>query len=267
MSQKIDNPVLIVGAGPGDPELITVAGQKAVAAAELIVHAGSLVNPAILQGASPTCRLVDSSGLDLGQIVEEMVAGHRQGLKVVRLHTGDASLYGAIREQLDALDQHGVPWRIIPGVSAAFAAAAALGMEFTLPEVGQSLILTRAEGRTPVPPGEDLAALAAHGCSLAIYLSAGQAEKVSRALSQAHGPEAPVCVAYRVSWPDQRLLWTTARDLAQDLRRAGIDRHALILAGPGPASVSPQGGGQATHSRLYDPAFSHGYRQSPEDEQ
>ncbi len=265
MTPAADNPVLVVGAGPGDPELITVAGQKALAAAGLIVYAGSLVNPALLRAAPEQCRLVDSAGLDLEQIVEAMVEGHRQGLKVVRLHTGDPSLYGAICEQLDALDSRGVPWRIIPGVSAAFAAAAALGVEYTLPEVCQSLILTRAAGRTPVPAGEDLAALAAHGASLAVYLSASQAHKVSQALQQAYGPEAPVCVAYRVSWPGQRLVWTTARDLPADLERAGIDRHALILAGPGPATAAPGGGGPRAKSRLYDRGFSHGHRRAAEE--
>ncbi|KMY68692.1 cobalt-precorrin-4 C(11)-methyltransferase [Desulfocarbo indianensis] len=266
MSERHDNPVLFVGAGPGDPELITVAGQKAVAGADLVVYAGSLVNPAILDWARPDCRLVDSAGLALDEIVAEMTAGHGRGLRVARLHTGDPSLYGAMREQLDALDEKGVPWLIIPGVSAAFAAAACLGVEYTLPETCQSFIITRAAGRTPVPASEDLASLAAHGSSLAIYLSAGQAPKVSAALSRAHGAEAPVCVAYRVSWPEQSFFWTTAEDLPQDLERSGVTRHALILAGPGVAARAPGAAGAAAKSRLYDPAFSHGFRPAREDE-
>ncbi|MBU1449254.1 precorrin-4 C(11)-methyltransferase [Patescibacteria group bacterium] len=266
MSEAPDNPVLIVGAGPGDPELITVAGQKALAQAGLIVYAGSLVNPEILKWAGPDCRMMDSAGLDLDEIVSAMTVGYREGQKVVRLHTGDSSLYGAIREQLDALDRQAVPWRIIPGVSAAFAAAAALGVEYTLPEVCQSLIITRAVGRTPVPEGEGLAAMASHGASLAIYLSAGQAEKVSDALSQAYGPQSPVCVGYRVSWPDQRFLWTTASGLPNDLERDGINKHAMILAGPGVARRAPGAQGDSAKSRLYDPAFSHGYRRAKEDQ-
>lgn len=265
MTNGPKHPVLIVGAGPGDPELITVAGQRALAEADLIVHAGSLVNPEILKWSRLDCRLVDSSGMELEQIVDHLANGHRAGLRVVRLHTGDPSLYGAIREQLDRLDDRGVPWRIIPGVSAAFAAAAALGAEYTLPEQCQSLILTRAAGRTPVPAGEGLAALAAHHSSMAIYLSAGQAQKVSDALAQAYGPQAPVCVAYRVSWPDQRLLWTTAAGLPNDLDQAGISKHALILAGPGPASRHPDAAGDSTPSRLYDATFSHGHRRAKEE--
>lgn len=265
MNNASPNPVLFVGAGPGDPELITVAGQKAMERAGLVVYAGSLVNPAILAWVGHACRLVDSAGLHLDEIVAEMVEGYRQGLHVVRLHTGDASIYGAIREQLDALDQKKVPWRIIPGVSAAFAAAAALGVEYTLPEVCQSLILTRAAGRTPVPQREDLASLAAHGASLAIYLSAGQAPAVSKALSQAYGDDSPVCLAYRVSWPEERLVWTTAGSLARELERADIKKHALILAGPGVAARAPGAGAARTKSRLYDAGFSHGFRDALED--
>jgi precorrin-4/cobalt-precorrin-4 C11-methyltransferase len=206
----------------------------------------------------PQARTVDSAGLDLGEIIGHLDEGHRQGQRVVRLHTGDPSLYGALREQLDALADLGVPWRIIPGVTAAFAAAASLGLEYTLPEVCQSLIITRAPGRTPVPPGEDLAALAAHGASLAIYLSAGQGLTVSTALCAALGPQAPVAVVYRASWPDEQVLWTTASALPQDLEAAGLKRQALILTGPAVAALAA--GRSAPASRLYDAGFSHGYR-------
>ena len=258
MSQPDPHPVLFVGAGPGDPELITVAGRRALEQADLVVYAGSLVSRDMLGWCQPSARAVDSAGLDLSRIVAHLVEGHRQGQRVVRLHTGDPSLYGALREQLDALASQEVPFRIIPGVTAAFAAAACLGLEYTLPEVCQSLIITRAPGRTPVPAGEDLAALAAHGASLAIYLSAGQGQRVSAALAAALGPEAPLAVVYRASWPDQRVLWTSASALPQDLDAAGLKRQALILAGPAVASLAQ---GQATPaSRLYDAGFSHGYR-------
>lgn len=251
-------PVLFVGAGPGDPELITVAGQRALQAADLVVYAGSLVSAEMLSWCPQQAERVDSAGLDLEAITGHLVRGHRDGGKVVRLHTGDPSLYGALREQLLRLDAAETPWRIIPGVTAAFAAAAMLGLEYTLPERCQTLILTRAAGRTPVPAGEDLASLAAHGCSLAIYLSAAQGAQVSAALSGAFGAEAPVAVVQRASWPDGRVVWTTARDLPSALAREGIKKHALILAGPGVTAVRQ---GQATAaSRLYDAGFSHGYR-------
>ena len=255
-----ENQVLFVGAGPGDPELITVAGRRALEQAQLVVYAGSLVSPQMLEWTPPDCRRLDSAGLDLPAMVEAMVEGHGQGLRVVRLHTGDPSLYGAVNEQFQALDTAGVPWRVIPGVSAAMAVAARLGLEYTLPGICQSLILTRAAGRTPVPPAESLEALAGHGTSLAIYLSAGQAQEVGRALTQAQGPGALVCVVQRVSWPDEVILWTTAADLVRDLAAAGIQRQALILAGPGVESVAPGQGRAPARSRLYDPGFSHGFR-------
>ncbi|CAO0822152.1 Cobalt-precorrin-4 C(11)-methyltransferase [Desulfarculales bacterium] len=259
MSQPDLHPVLFVGAGPGDPELITVAGRRALEQADLVVYAGSLVSREMLGWCRTQVRAVGSAGLVLEEIVIHLAEGHRQGLRVVRLHTGDPSLYGALREQLNALAGQGVPFRIIPGITAAFAAAASLGLEYTLPEVCQSLIITRAPGRTPVPAGEDLASLAAHGASLAIYLSAGQGQTVSAALCASLGPEAPVAVVYRASWPDEQVLWTTAQALPQDLERVGLKRQALILTGPAVAALAS---GQSTPaSRLYDAGFSHGYRQ------
>ncbi len=263
-SNAAGNPVLFVGAGPGHPDLVTVAGRKALEQADLVVFAGSLVSPEMLSWCRPETAKVDSAGLDLEQIIEALTDAYVQGRKVVRLHTGDPSLYGALREQLQGLDARGVPWRIIPGVTAAFAAAASLGIEYTLPELCQSLIFTRAAGRTPVPAREDLALLAAHGCSLAIYLSAGQAQEVSRALAQAFGPEAAVAVVQRVTWPDERRLWTTAANLAADLDRAGVKKHALILAGPGVEAVA--GGLSTAASKLYDAGFSHGRRQGRDGE-
>ncbi|MDR2726096.1 MAG: precorrin-4 C(11)-methyltransferase [Candidatus Adiutrix sp.] len=251
-------PVLFVGAGPGDPDLITVAGRNALAEADLVIHAGSLVNPALLDWARPEARRVDSAPLTLSEIVDLMAQGYETGRKVVRLHTGDPSLYGAIHEQLTALKARGVPARIIPGVTSALAAAAGLGLEFTLPEITQTLIITRAAGRTPVPEGENLAALAAIGASLALYLSAGQGEEAGRALSLGYGPEAPLALSYRATWPDARLVWTTCGQLAETLKAEGLDRHTLILAGPAIAAL--RGQGPAPASRLYDPGFSHGHR-------
>lgn len=253
-----NNPVVFVGAGPGDPELITVAGKRAVSEADLIVWAGSLVGPEVLSWRKEGSEVVDSAGLNLDRIIEYLTDGHQAGKKVVRLHTGDPSLYGALHEQLVRLKAASVPYRIIPGVTAAFAAAASLGLEYTLPLQTQTLILTRAAGRTPVPEAEELAGLAAHGSSLAIYLSAGQGPKVSTALSRAFGQDAPVAVVYRASWPDERIEWTTAGTLTEDLAAAGINKHALIIAGPSVATLAT--GREAAESKLYDAGFSHGCR-------
>jgi precorrin-4/cobalt-precorrin-4 C11-methyltransferase len=253
-----ENPVLFVGAGPGRPDLITVAGLRAVEAADLLVVAGSLVNPGIWATRREGCRVVDSAPLDLGEICRIMIAGHRRGEAVVRLHTGDPSLYGAIHEQMEILSEAAVPFEVIPGVTAAMAAAARLGLELTMPELTQTLIVTRAAGRTPVPAGEDLAALAGHGTSLALYLSAGRAEEVAAALGGAHGPDSPVAVCVKVGWPDERIVWTTAADLPRTLGAAGIGRHALILAGP--AVAARRRGSPVPKSRLYDAGFGHGHR-------
>jgi precorrin-4/cobalt-precorrin-4 C11-methyltransferase len=254
----LDNEVLFVGAGPGDPGLITVAGRDALAAADLIVHAGSLVNPAILSWRREGCELVDSAPLDLGAICAAMAGAFREGKRVVRLHTGDPSLFGAVQEQFQALREAGVPFRVIPGVTAAMAGAASLGLEFTIPETTQTLILTRVEGRTPMPPGEDLASLASHRASLALYLSAAEGPKVSRDLSGAYGPDAPVAILYRATWKDERVIWTTASGLAEALTAEGLDRHCLILAGPALAALRE--GSPSPKSRLYDKAFGHGFR-------
>jgi precorrin-4/cobalt-precorrin-4 C11-methyltransferase len=258
VSLKQKHPVIFVGAGPGDPELITVAGRRALEEADLVVYTGSLVSRRMLCWCRDEVRTIDSAGLDLDRIVEALAQSHAAGRKVVRLHTGDPSLYGALHEQLVMLQERNIPFRIIPGVTAAFAAAASLGMEFTLPEVCQSLILTRVAGRTPTPEREDLAALASHGSSLAIYLSAGQAAKVSEALQSAFGPQAPVAVVHRATWPDELVLWSTAAGLAKDMALAGITRQAMILAGPGVAAVAS--GEQGAKSKLYQAGFSHGYR-------
>ncbi|MFH1134513.1 MAG: precorrin-4 C(11)-methyltransferase [Pseudomonadota bacterium] len=253
-------PVVFVGAGPGSPDLITVAGRRALEQADLVVYAGSLVSREMLDWTGPGVELVDSASLDLEAIVRILAAGQRAGGRVVRLHTGDPCLYGAIREQMDLLDEAGIPYRVIPGVTAAFAAAAALGLEFTLPETTQTLVLTRAAGRTPVPEKEDLKALAAHGSSLAVYLSAGLADRVREALEPEYGPDEPLAVVYKASWPDEKIIWTTVARLAGDLAAEGAGRQALILAGPAVSALARKK--QAPKSKLYDAGFSHGYRKS-----
>jgi precorrin-4/cobalt-precorrin-4 C11-methyltransferase len=249
--------VLFVGAGPGDPELITVKGRRALAAADLVVYAGSLVPAALLKWTRPGTAAVDSAALSLEEIVALMAEAHRAGKRVVRLHTGDPSLYGAIAEQMAELKRLGIAGRIIPGVTAAFAAAAALGIEFTQPELTQTLILTRAAGRTPVPAAEALAGLAAHRASMAIYLSMGQVAEVAEALSREFGPEAPCAVVYRASHPDEKIVRTRLVELPARVREEGIGRQAVIVVGrvlEAAALAAPR------RSKLYDKDFVHGFR-------
>lgn len=248
-------PVLFVGAGPGDPELITVKGQRALAAADLILYTGSLVPVALLDWAPPGARRLDTSALTLEEIVAQLIAGYEQGLRVVRLHTGDLSLYSAVHEQLQRLRQAGVPFRLIPGVTAAAAAAASLEVEFTLPEITQTVIYTRAAGRTPVPARENLGSLASHQATLVLYLSAHLLEEVQQQLTLHYPPETPVAVVYRASWPEERILRGTLQDIWPRVREAGISKQALILVGP---ALAPPLAVPA--SKLYDPAFSHSYR-------
>ncbi len=251
------HPVLFVGAGPGDPELITIKGRKALAAADLVVYAGSLVPEAVLSWCATGAQTVSSAGMTLEQIVDTIDARWQAGAHVVRLHTGDPSLYGAIFEQMALLDARGIDYRVVPGVSAAFAAAAALEMEFTLPEISQTLILTRMEGRTPVPEKEALASLAAHQATMAIYLSTGMIAKVAAILKKAYGRQAPCAVVYRASQPDEQIVRTTLGAVADELKKRAIDRQAVIIVGR-VLSVGLEQFRQ--RSKLYDAGFSHGYR-------
>ena len=254
-------PIRFVGAGPGDPELITVKGQRALAAAQRIVYAGSLVPEAVLQWAPEGARKISSAGMHLDEIIAELVEGVEAGERVVRLHTGDPSLYGAIFEQMLELERRKIAYEVIPGVSAAFAAAAALKLEYTLPEVTQSLILTRMAGRTPVPERERLERLAAHGASMAIYLSMGLLGDVQQALSGAYGPKGSCAVVFRASQPDQTIVRTTIGELQAAVEAAGITRQAVILVGPALERRFAEGvDGKGAASRLYDRRFSHGYR-------
>lgn len=255
-------PVIFLGAGPGDPELITVKGQKALAQAEVILYAGSLVSPAVLGWAQSQAELVDTAPLDLEQILTRIIKAQRQGKRVVRVHSGDPALFSAMQEQLEVLKSEGIPYQVIPGVTAAAAAAAALGQELTLPEVTQTVIYTRASGRTPVPEKEALQKLAQHGATLIIYLSVQLLDTVVPELIEAYGPEAPVVVAYRVSWPEERLIRGTLSTIAAQVKQAGIKRQALILVGP---ALAQGEGGLKARSKLYDRNFAHGYRPEPTD--
>jgi precorrin-4/cobalt-precorrin-4 C11-methyltransferase len=251
---EFNNPVLFVGAGPGDPELITVKGQKALMEADLVIYAGSLVPEALLQWTRSDIRTISSASMHLEEIVAEIRSAHADGKKVVRLHTGDPSLYGAIYEQMSELGKFGIPYKIIPGVTAAFAAAAALGIEYTLPEVTQTLILTRMAGRTPVPEKENLASLARHQASMAIYLSMSVIDEVSEILCDAYGENSTCAVVYRASHPEERIIVTPLKDLADRVAAAKITKHALIIAGR-VLAINPD---EIIHkSKLYDKNFKH----------
>ncbi|MGB5747254.1 MAG: precorrin-4 C(11)-methyltransferase [Desulfobacterales bacterium] len=249
-----DNPVLFVGAGPGDPELITVKGQKALMEADLVIYAGSLVPEALLQWTRSDTRTLSSASMHLEEIVTEIRSAHADGKRVVRLHTGDPSLYGAVYEQMAELGKLGIPYKIIPGVTAAFAAAAALGIEYTLPEVSQTLILTRMAGRTPVPEKENLASLARHQTSMAIYLSMSAIDEVSEILSHAYGGNSPCAVVYRASQPEEKIILTPLKDLVARVVAEKITKHALIIVGK-VLAINPD---DIMHkSKLYDKKFKH----------
>lgn len=255
-------PVIFAGAGPGDPDLITVKAMKAMARADVILYAGSLVPESVLCWKGPQTQTLSSAGLDLNQIVDTLCTFYQAGKQVVRLHTGDPSLYGAIFEQMQALEARHIPFEVIPGVTAAFAAAAAMSMEYTLPEITQTLILTRISGRTPVPVAESLDRLAAHQASMAIYLSAAHALTVQRTLAAHYGNDAWCAIAYKVSHPEEKIVFCKIKDLDKTCRENQITRHALIIAGKA-VSVCKKNQ-DLIKSKLYDPGFSHGYRSAAE---
>jgi precorrin-4/cobalt-precorrin-4 C11-methyltransferase len=246
--------VFFVGAGPGDPELITVKGQKLLAAADVIIYAGSLVNPALLSLAKPGTEIFNSASMTLDEVIAVIVKTVQNGKTVVRLHTGDPSIYGAIQEQMDALDKRRIDYEVIPGVSSFLATAAALKREYTLPEVSQTVIITRLEGRTPVPEKEKLALLASHNATMCIFLSVHMIDSVMSEL-QAGGYDAvtPVAIVQKASWPDQKIFRGTIATIGQIVKAASIDRTAMIVVGHCLDS-------DYALSRLYAPEFGHMYR-------
>ncbi|MBQ9005806.1 MAG: precorrin-4 C(11)-methyltransferase [Atopobiaceae bacterium] len=243
-----------VGAGPGAPDLITVRGARLLAATDVVIYAGSLVNPALLASCAPHCEVHDSAGMTLEETIAVMRAADAAGKDCVRLHTGDPALYGAIAEQMMELDRLEIAYEVVPGVSSLFGATAALGCELTRPGVSQSLIVTRAEGRTPVPERERLSLLAAHGCTMALFLSAGLLEQAQEELLLGGYPaETPAAIVYRATWPDEAVFRCTVGTLARCAEEHAVTRTALVVVGE---VLS----GQGDRSRLYDPGFAHGYR-------
>jgi precorrin-4/cobalt-precorrin-4 C11-methyltransferase len=248
-----------VGAGPGDAELITVKGARLLREADLVVYAGSLVDRELVRTHAPQAEVWDSAGMSLGEIVAGIAQAVVDGRRVVRLHTGDPAIYGAIQEQMAELDRLGIDYAVVPGVTSAFAAAAALRQELTLPEVSQTVIITRREGRTPVPERERLSELAKIGATLVIYLSVGMIEEVvAECLAGAYPPETPVAVVARASWPDQQTVEGTLADIAVKVRSTAIDRQAVIIVGD---VLRARREGLAALSKLYDREFSHGFRE------
>ncbi|MEY8387532.1 precorrin-4 C(11)-methyltransferase [Oscillospiraceae bacterium 38-13] len=248
--------VHFVGAGPGAPDLITLRGAELLKAADVVVYAGSLVNPALLELCRADCAVHDSAEMTLEQVLSVLRAAEAEGKDSVRLHTGDPSLYGAVREQMDALDALGVPYDLTPGVSSFCAAAAAARAEYTLPGVSQSVVITRMAGRTPVPERESIAAWAAHGAGMAVFLSAGLLDGLQEELLKgAYTPDTPAALVYKASWPEEKVVRCTVGTLAEAGRAHGVHKTALVLAGDFL-------GADYERSRLYDPTFSTGFREA-----
>ena len=245
--------VYFVGAGSGAVDLITVRGQRLLRQADVVIYAGSLVNPQLLKETRPDCRLYNSAKMTLEEVLEQ---AHREQACIVRLHTGDPCLYGAIREQMDQLDALNIPYEYVPGVSSFCAAAAALNAEYTLPDVSQTVIITRMAGRTPVPEKEEIAKLAAHQATMVIFLSTGLLEGLQQRLMEGGYPaDTPAAIVYKASWPDEKTFRCTVSTLAQTAKENNITKTALILVGRFLDSSYER-------SKLYDPSFETEFRKA-----
>ena len=245
-----------VGAGPGGEDLITVRGMRLLEQADVIIYAGSLVNPGLLKYAKEECAIYNSAEMTLEQVIDVMKASEASGKTTVRLHTGDPCLYGAIREQMDILDELGIGYSDTPGVSSFCGAAAALNAEYTLPDVSQSVIITRMEGRTPVPVGEKMASMAQHGCTMVIFLSSSLLSEVQEELLKgAYTEDTPAAIVYKATWPDERVVRCTVGTLAETAEKEGIKKTALI-------TVGGFLGDKYDRSKLYDPTFTTEFRKA-----
>lgn len=247
--------VYFIGAGPGDPELITIKGRKILESAGLVIYAGSLVNPEILRGIN--AEVYDSSGMTLDEIIALMAKAISMGMDVSRLHTGDPAFYSAISEQIERLKGMGIGYEVIPGVSSAMAGAASLGQELTIPEISQTVIFTRIEGRTPVPDTERLGELSRHRSTMVIFLSVGMVERVVEELLTGYSETTPVVIIERASWPEQRVVRGMLKDIVGLVKDSGIKKTALIYIGD---SLRASEGPLGKESKLYDKGFKHGYR-------
>lgn len=251
--------VYFVGAGTGAVDLITVRGMRLLEKADVIIYAGSLVNPDLLDYAKKDCQIHNSAKLTLDEVIDIMKKASEEDKTIVRLHTGEPSIYGAVREQMDELDRLGIEYESCPGVSACFGAAASLNLEYTLPDISQSLIITRMEGRTKVPPKESIESFAAHQASMAIYLSTGMLDELSRRLvAGGYKEDTPAVLVYKATWPEEEKYICTVKTLAETAREHKITKTALVLVG------DVIGHRNYEKSRLYAPDFSTEYRQAKE---
>ncbi len=249
--------IYFVGAGCGAADLITVRGMNLLKSADVIVYAGSLVNPQLLDYASEDCQIFNSATMTLDEVMDVMVKATEEGKNVVRLHTGEPSIYGAVQEQMHVLDEKGLSYESCPGVSACFGAAASLNLEYTLPEISQSLIITRMEGRTPVPKKESIESFAAHGASMAIYLSSGMMDELSkRLIDGGYSKDTPAAIVYKASWPDEKKFICTVGTLAETADSNGIKNLAVVLVGD---VISKSG---YALSKLYSADFETGFRKA-----
>ncbi len=250
----MDKKVYFVGAGPGNVEYITLKGYRLLKEADVVVYTGSLINHRLLDFCKEGAVLLNSAGMNLNEIIDALSSGVMEGKNVVRLQTGDFSLYGSIREQIECLNERGIGYKLIPGVSSFLGAASELQAEYTVPGVSQSLIITRLEGRTPVPENESLEKLAAIGTSMAIFLSAAMIDKVcEKLILGAYTKKTPVSIVYKATWDEQKIIKGTIGDIAQKATNAGITKTALILVGDFL-------GKDYNYSKLYDESFSHDFR-------
>lgn len=251
--------VYFVGAGCGAPDLITVRGKGLLEQADVVIYAGSLVNPELLSYTRENCEIHDSSKMTLDEVIEVMKKAEKEDKNTVRLHTGEPSIYGAVREQMDRLEELNISYESCPGVSACFGAAASMNLEFTLPEVSQSLIITRMEGKTSVPEKESIESFAAHGASMAVYLSAGRMEElVERLIAGGYKKETPAAIVYKASWPEEIICKAALSELPELAKKHGITKTAVILVG------DAIGGKEYALSRLYAPDFETEFRKKSE---
>lgn len=246
--------IYFIGAGPGAADLITVRGAELLKKADVIIYAGSLVNPALLDYAREDCIIHNSAHMTLEEVIDVMK--EHDGKEIVRLHTGDPCIYGAIREQMDILDDLGLEYESVPGVSSFIGAAAALNAEYTLPNVSQTVILTRMAGRTPVPEKEEISKLAAHGATMVVFLTSTMLDELSKRLIEGgYAPDSPAAIVYKATWPDQKVIRTTVENIGKAAAENGINKMALIMVGGFL-------GDKYERSKLYDPSFTHLFREA-----
>lgn len=252
--------ITFVGAGPGAEDLITVRGQRMLQEADIVVYAGSLVNPGLLKLCAESCQIYNSARMTLEEVMDVLLKGDADGKRVVRLHTGDPCLYGAVQEQMDWLDERGISYEMCPGVSSFCGAAAALGAEYTLPGVSQSVVITRMAGRTPVPERESIRSFAAHQATMVIFLSAGMLKELSAELTEGgYSPDTPAAIVYKATWPEEKVLRCTVETLARTAEDYDVHKTALIVVG----DILK---GEYERSKLYDPSFSTEFRQASKKE-